>query len=87
MKSLHEFSAVGQIVEALPREGIRDLDGLRASLHVVDVPIRSAVRADIEASMKSCTEKAETLGNNELINLVVTTTDDVFKLRAITHGL
>ena len=87
MKSLHEFSAVRQIVEALPREGIRDLDGLRASLHVVDVPIRSAVGADIEASMRSCTDKAKTLRNDELINLVVATTNDVIKLRAITHGL
>ena len=87
VKALHEFEAKWRIIELLPAKGIADFYCLWASLHVIHLPIRTALWADVKTSATLLAQKAQMPRLDKLPLLVVPAIHDVFKFSAVTHAL
>lgn len=85
VESLHKPTSIRQVVEAFPGEGCRNLNSLRPTLHVINVPARTALGANVETSVRLFPQKAQALGADKFFNIIVTAINYIFEISAIAH--
>lgn len=87
MMPLKVLQTNGFVVEGFPPERIWNLDRLCAPLHVINVPVRAALWAHKQSSIRTLTEKAKLPGRDELGLFIVAAVHDLLELLTAAHVL
>jgi hypothetical protein len=81
------LQANGFVVEGFPPERIWNLDRLCTPLHVINVPVRAALWAHKQASIRTLSKKAKLPGRDELALFIVAAVHELLELLTVAHVL